>query len=234
MENNRRLEGRLGYEFQNPGLLHNALTHSSSVNEAHKKYWENNERLEFLGDAVLETIISDRLYRLLPREEEGRLTRLRASIVCEESLAGIGQRLGIGQALILGRGEERSGGRNRSSMIADGVEAVIGAVYLDGGFAQAQTVVLRLFSSVIESAIQGKLYSDYKTALQERLQINGDIHIEYILDGEEGPDHDKIFHTSVAVDGVVLGSGSGRSKKEAEQNAAKAAMKDMRQDDHVL
>jgi len=228
VENNQKLTERLGYRFREPKLLRNALTHSSSINETHQRYCDNNERLEFLGDAVLETVISDRLYRLLPKEEEGRLTRLRASIVCEESLAGIGQHLGVGQALILGKGEEHSGGRNRSSMIADGVEAIIGAIYLDGGFKQAQTVVLRLFDSVISSAIEGKLYSDYKTALQERLQINGDVNIQYILDGEEGPDHDKIFYTSVAVDGVILGSGSGRSKKEAEQNAAKAAMKDMR------
>ena len=119
MENNQKLAERLGYEFRETKLLRNALTHSSSINETHRRYWDNNERLEFLGDAVLETVISERLYRLLPQEEEGRLTRLRASIVCEESLAEIGQRLGIGEALILGKVEERSGGRNRSSMIAD-------------------------------------------------------------------------------------------------------------------
>lgn len=228
MENNRKLVEQLGYEFRQPELLRNALTHSSSINEAHRQYYENNERLEFLGDAVLETVISDRLYHLLPRGEEGKLTRMRASIVCEESLADVGHRLGVGQALILGKGEEHSGGRNRSSMIADGVEAIIGAIYLDGGFYEAQKAVLRLFDSVITSALNGKLYSDYKTALQERLQVNGDVHIQYILDGQEGPDHDKTFYTSVAVNGVILGSGSGRSKKEAEQNAAKAAMKDMR------
>lgn len=228
MENNQKLAERLGYEFRETKLLRNALTHSSSINETHRRYWDNNERLEFLGDAVLEMVISERLYRLLPQEEEGRLTRLRSSIVCEESLAEIGQRLGIGEALILGKGEERSGGRNRSSMIADGVEAIIGAIYLDGGWDQVRTAVLRLFDSVISRALEGKLHSDYKTALQERLQVNGDVDIQYVLDGQEGPDHAKVFYTSVAVDGVVLGSGSGRSKKEAEQNAAKAAMKDMR------
>ena len=228
MENNQRLMERLGYEFTDPKLLRNALTHSSSINETHQQYCDNNERLEFLGDAVLETVISERLYRLLPKEEEGKLTRMRASIVCEESLADIGNQLGVGQALILGKGEEHSGGRHRSSMIADGVEAIIGAIYLDGGFYEAQGAVLRLFESVIRRALEGKLYSDYKTALQERLQVNGDVNIQYILDGQEGPDHDKVFYTSVSVNGVILGSGSGRSKKEAEQNAAKAAMKDMR------
>ena len=228
MENSQRLKEQLGYEFRDLSLLRNALTHSSSINETHQQYYENNERLEFLGDAVLETVISEHLYRSLPREEEGRLTRLRASIVCEESLAEIGQQLGVGQALVLGRGEEQSGGRKRNSMIADGVEAIIGAIYLDGGFAEAQKTVLRLFDSVIQRAFEGKLHSDYKTALQERLQVNGDVSIQYVLDRQEGPDHDKVFYTSVEVNGVILGSGRGRSKKEAEQNAAREAMKDMR------
>ncbi|MBQ4504158.1 MAG: ribonuclease III [Firmicutes bacterium] len=228
MENNQRLREKLGYEFRDLKLLRNALTHSSSINETHQQYCENNERLEFLGDAVLETVISERLYRLLPTEEEGRLTRLRASIVCEESLAEIGHQLGIGQALVLGKGEEQSGGRKRNSMIADGVEAIIGAIYLDGGFYEVQKIVLQLFESMIQRALEGKLHSDYKTALQERLQVNGDVNIQYVLDHQEGPDHDKVFYTSVMVNGMILGSGSGRSKKEAEQNAAKAAMKDMR------
>ena len=228
MENSQRLKEQLGYEFRDLSLLRNALTHSSSINETHQQYYENNERLEFLGDAVLETVISEHLYRSLPREEEGRLTRLRASIVCEASLAEIGQQLGVGQALVLGRGEEQSGGRKRNSMIADGVEAIIGAIYLDGGFAEAQKTVLRLFDSVIQRAFEGKLHSDYKTALQERLQVNGDVSIQYVLDRQEGPDHDKVFYTSVVVNGVILGSGRGRSKKEAEQNAAREAMKDMR------
>ncbi|MBR2001428.1 MAG: ribonuclease III [Firmicutes bacterium] len=228
MENNQRLREKLGYEFRDLKLLRNALTHSSSINETHQQYHENNERLEFLGDAVLETVISERLYRLLPNEEEGRLTRLRASIVCEESLAEIGHQLGVGQALVLGKGEEQSGGRRRNSMIADGVEAIIGAIYLDGGLTEVQAVILRLFDSVIQRALEGKLHSDYKTALQERLQVNGDVTIQYVLDKQEGPDHDKVFYTSVVVNGEILGSGCGRSKKEAEQNAAKEAMKDMR------
>lgn len=228
MENNQRLKEKLGYEFRDLKLLRNALTHSSSINETHQQYFENNERLEFLGDAVLETVISERLYRLLPTEEEGRLTRLRASIVCEESLAEIGHQLGVGQALVLGKGEEHSGGRKRNSMIADGVEAIIGAIYLDGGFPEAKKFVLRLFDSVIQQALEGKLHSDYKTALQERLQVNGDVSIQYVLDHQEGPDHDKVFYTSVVVNGMILGSGCGRSKKESEQNAAKEAMKDMR------
>ena len=167
MENSQKLREHLGYEFRDLKLLRNALTHSSSINETHQQYYDNNERLEFLGDAVLETVISERLYHLLPKEEEGRLTRLRASIVCEESLAEIGTALGVGEALMLGRGEEHSGGRKRNSMIADGVEAIIGAIYLDGGFYEAQGVVLRLFDSVIQRALEGKLHSDYKTALQE-------------------------------------------------------------------
>lgn len=222
------MKEKLGYEFRDLKLLRNALTHSSSINETHQQYFENNERLEFLGDAVLETVISERLYRLLPTEEEGRLTRLRASIVCEESLAEIGHQLGVGQALVLGKGEEHSGGRKRNSMIADGVEAIIGAIYLDGGFPEAKKFVLRLFDSVIQQALEGKLHSDYKTALQERLQVNGDVSIQYVLDHQEGPDHDKVFYTSVVVNGMILGSGCGRSKKESEQNAAKEAMKDMR------
>lgn len=227
MVNDLRFSREMGYEFRNPSLLENALTHSSFINESKMEYSNNNERLEFLGDAVFDAIISDYLYHRLSHQEEGLLTKTRAAIVCERSLMECGRRHHIGDYLRLGRGEDHNGGRHRASILADAMEAVIGAVYLDGGWEQARSLVLRLFRETIEEAISGKLYSDYKTVIQEKLQARGETCIRYEIQREEGPDHDKRFYVKLLADGVEIGGGSGRSKKEAEQQAAKSALETM-------
>jgi len=212
------------YHFKDINLLKNALTHSSFLNEGKQLQTINNERLEFLGDAILDAVISDYLYSRLNNGEEGELTKLRAVIVCERSLAACGIGLSIGDYLRLGKGEENSGGRKRGSIVADAMEAVIGAVYLDGGWNAVHDFVIRIFSDVIEDAISGKLHMDYKTEIQERLQSHGEAEISYVIEREEGPDHDKTFYANLIFQGNVIGSGSGRSKKEAEQQAAKQAL----------
>ena len=215
---------RIQYQFQNIDLLNNALTHSSYINEEKTETTGSNERLEFLGDAILDAIISDYLFTRLEKVEEGELTKLRSVIVCERSLAYCGTELSIGEYLHLGKGELNSGGRNRCSIIADAIEAVIGAIYLDRGWNTVRDFVLRFFSDIIEDAISGKLYMDYKTEIQERLQLQGDANIVYVIEKEEGPDHDKTFYSNLLFKGQIIGSGSGRSKKEAEQHAAKQAL----------
>ena len=212
------------YDFRNVNLLKNALTHSSYINEGKSPQIGNNERLEFLGDAILDAVISDYLYSRLENVEEGELTKMRAVIVCERSLAVCGTRLSIGSYLRLGKGEENSGGRSRHSIVADATEAVIGAIYLDGGWETVRDFVIRIFSELIEDAVSGKLHMDYKTEIQERLQSRGEADISYVIEREEGPDHDKTFYANLVFQGSVIGSGSGRSKKEAEQQAAKQAL----------
>lgn len=212
------------YEFQNVNLLKNALTHSSYINEGKSREAGNNERLEFLGDAILDAVISDYLYSRLDHMEEGELTKLRAVIVCERSLAACGAKISIGSYLRLGKGEENSGGRKRGSILADATEAVIGAIFLDGGWDAVSKFVIRLFSDLIEDALSGKLHMDYKTEIQEKLQSHGETDIGYVIEREEGPDHDKTFYANLILRGNVIGSGSGRSKKEAEQQAAKQAL----------
>lgn len=214
----------ISYRFVNLDLLKNALTHSSFTNEGKTGHQYNNERLEFLGDAIFDAIISEYLYTRLDSVEEGELTKLRASIVCEKSLAECGLRVSIGDYLRLGRGEENTGGRRRHSLLADAMEAVIGAIYLDGGWDKARSFVLEIFHQTIEDALAGKLHMDYKTEIQEKLQSKGDVDISYVIEKEEGPDHDKTFYANLIFHGNVIGSGSGRSKKEAEQNAAKQAL----------
>lgn len=212
------------YDFQNVNLLKNALTHSSYINEGKSQQTGNNERLEFLGDAILDAVISDYLYRRLDHVEEGELTKMRAVIVCERSLAVCGNRVSIGSYLLLGKGEANSGGRSRGSIIADAMEAVIGAIYLDGGWSTVHNYVIRIFSELIEDAISGRLHMDYKTEIQEKLQSHGEAEICYVIEREEGPDHEKTFYANLVFQGSVIGSGSGRSKKEAEQQAAKQAL----------
>lgn len=218
----------IGYQFRDRELLQHALTHSSFINESKMEYRANNERLEFLGDAVFDAVISDCLYHRLVHEEEGLLTKTRAVIVCERSLMECGVRVHIGDYLRLGKGENQSGGRHRTSILADAMEAVIGAVYLDGGWEMARDMVLRLFHDTIEEAVQGKLYSDYKTELQERLQARGEVSIHYEIEREEGPDHAKTFYVKLFADGKEIGAGEGRNKKEAEQHAAKTALETVR------
>jgi ribonuclease-3 len=223
--NNHELQQKIGYHFKDPKLLKTALSHSSYINENKIQDGMNNERLEFLGDAIFDAIISDFLYIHLSQSEEGELTKKRAAIVRESSLAESAAKIELGQYLNLGKGEENTGGRNRRSILADAMEALIGAVYLDGGFEQAKELVLRLLHKIVEDAIQGELYTDYKTVIQEKLQSNGDASISYIVESEEGPDHAKTFHVRLIAGGGVMGKGSGKNKKAAEQDAAKDALK---------
>ncbi len=215
---------RLGYSFKDEDLFETAVTHSSYVREVGAPPSSCNERLEFLGDAYLDMVISRKLFDLLPDEDEGVLTKYRAQIVCGASLADIARQLGLGQQLRLSKGEEQTGGRDRESIIADAVEAVIAAIGLDGGYDEVKKFVLRNFDKRINDVINGRVYNDYKSALQEKLQKNGPVEIHYETTNEEGPDHDKTFYVEVRVNAETFGRGKGKSKKEAEQNAAKNAL----------
>lgn len=217
------LEKKLGYTFQDESLLENALTHSSFANESKVKCCDSNERLEFLGDAVLGIISAEYLYFHHTHVPEGELTRLRASMVCERSLQGFARSVGLGGWLRLGRGEENTGGRERSSILADAFEAVIAAIYIDGGMPAAKLFVTRFadqfFAAHLESGVR-----DYKTELQEIVQKNHGEKLEYVLVGESGPDHDKQFVVEVHLSHNRIGTGRGGSKKEAEQMAAREAL----------
>lgn len=219
----------IGYEFSEKSLLECALTHSSIIGEKKESTLKCNERLEFLGDAFFDAIISEELYKRLPQDDEGNLTKYRAQVVCEDALAQMARHLELGDKLFMGRGEEMNGGRQRASILADAVEAIIGAIYLDGGYQKVRKWVLTHFSRRIDGAISGAYSSDYKSLLQEIWQQRGGVKIEYCGEKEEGPDHDKTFYVSVFVDHYRLGSGAGKSKKEAEQNAAKEAIEKGRQ-----
>ena len=217
----KTLEEKLGYTFQNRALLENALTHSSCANESRGKL-QSNERLEFLGDSILGMVVADHLYRNHPDLPEGVLTRTRAALVCEDSLVVVAEELGLGQYLRLGKGEETGGGRNRPSIRADAVEAVLAAVYLDGGIGSARKIIQKyILSREVAGLTKPR---DYKTALQELVQRESGQVLAYRLTGEEGPDHNKRFFVEVTLNGKSVGQGSGRSKKEAEQMAAKAAI----------
>ena len=215
------LEEKLGYRFANRALLENALTHSSYANENRAKGVQSNERLEFLGDSVLGMVVADYLYRTHPDLPEGDLTRTRAALVCEESLAEVAQVLELGAYLKLGKGEEAGGGRTRPSITADAVEAVLAAVYLDGGIGSARKLIQRF---ILDKEEEKSASRDYKTALQELVQRESGQVLQYHLTGEEGPDHDKRFFVEVTLNGAPIGAGQGRSKKEAEQMAAQAAI----------
>ena len=217
----KTLEEKLGYSFQNRALLENALTHSSCANESRGKL-QSNERLEFLGDSILGMVVADHLYRNHPDLPEGVLTRTRAALVCEDSLVLVAEELGLGDYLRLGKGEEAGGGRNRPSIRADAVEAVLAAVYLDGGIGSARKIIQKyILSREVAGLTKPR---DYKTALQELVQRESGQVLAYRLTGEEGPDHNKRFFVEVTLNGKGVGQGSGRSKKEAEQMAAKAAI----------
>jgi ribonuclease-3 len=224
----------IAYRFKDVTLLETALNHTSYVNENGLSKFDSNERLEFLGDAVLESMISEELYRRLPQVEEGALTRLRAYIVCEKSLFRVAGDFLLGDFLNLGKGEEHGGGRDRPSVVSDALEALIGALYLDGGAEAARRFVMRAFAEVIEEAISGAAAVDYKSDLQERLQADGQVDIRYLVDSQEGPDHDKLFHISVFRNGERIGRGSGRSKKQAEQAAAQNALERARRFPRLL
>ena len=219
------LEEKLGYEFQDRRLLENALTHSSCANESRGRL-SSNERLEFLGDSILGMVVAEHLYRNHPDLPEGDLTRTRAALVCEESLVEVAKELSLGEYLHLGKGEEAGGGRRRPSIQADAVEAVLAAVYLDGGIGSARKIIQRyILCREIEGLTRPR---DYKTALQELVQRESGQVLGYQLIGAEGPDHAKIFSVEVDLNGIPIGQGRGRSKKEAEQNAAKAAIEKLK------
>ena len=216
------LEAAIGYRFRNISLLQNALTHSSYANERWHNSLMSNERLEFLGDSILGMTVAEHLYRNFPDRPEGELTRMRADMVCETTLAVVAERIGLGQHLLLGHGEERLGGRNRASILADAVESIIAASYLDGGM-EAAVNFIRNF--ILCDVPVKKLHNvDYKTTLQELVQRKKDQVLSYALTGESGPDHDKSFAVEVTLNGKVVGTGTGRSKKRAEQDAARAAI----------
>ena len=210
-------QSKIGYTFKNRHLLEQALTHSSYANEKHMKKHSDNERLEFLGDAVLEIVSSEFLFINYPQKPEGELTKLRASIVCEPTLALCTKPLDLGKYLRLGKGEDHTGGRKRKSILSDALEAVIGAIYLDGGFTNAKEFVLRFIMTDIENK---QLFYDSKTILQEMVQSQGEEPLVYELLGEKGPDHNKTFEVRALIGTEEIGRGTGRTKKAAEAMAA--------------
>ncbi len=216
------LETAIGYRFQNITLLQNALSHSSYANERWHDGLKSNERLEFLGDSILGMLVADYLYRTFPDRLEGELTRMRADMVCEKTLAKVANSLNLGKHLMLGRGEELGGGRNRDSILADAVESVIAACYLDGGMDAAKSFINKFI--LVNVPVTKLQNTDYKTALQELVQQKKNQVLTYCLIGESGPDHDKQFRVELTLNDKVVGVGEGTSKKRAEQAAAKAAM----------
>lgn len=222
------LEERLGYSFRNRALLETALTHSSYANENRASGIVCNERLEFLGDSVLGVTVADFLYRHFPDMPEGRMTRLRAELVCEQSLHRVALELHLGDYLRLGKGEEHNGGRKRASILSDAVEAVIAAMYLDAGMETAAGFIHRCLLDDVR-AIETPTFTDYKTSLQELVQRHSGQVLSYELVGEEGPDHAKTFRVQVCLNGEPLGRGTGRTKKEAEQAAAANALEALRE-----
>lgn len=218
-------EGIIDYKFNNIKVLENSLTHSSYSNEDKAYNKINNERLEFLGDAVLSISVSRFIYDEFPDYPEGELTKLRARVVCEDTLSLVAENLNIGKYLLLGKGEEASGGRERKSILADALEAVIAAIYLDGGYKEAEKFVLDNLTDYIRAAVKGKIVSDFKSYLQEYYQGKSQsCKIRYIVTKEEGPNHEKVFHVNAVVNKKVVGKGVGKNKKIAEQNAAKDAL----------
>jgi ribonuclease-3 len=219
------LEARLGYTFREPAVLDRALTHRSRANEDATGITVDNESLEFLGDAVLGFVMADLLFRDYPQFDEGQKSKIKASLVSTATLALLSRRLGLGEFLALGRGEEKTGGRKKQALLADSYEAVIAAIYLDGGIEQARTFVAREFAEELEDVRSPEFWGrDYKSALQELVQSR-DLHLpEYLVAAESGPDHRKVFHVEVRVQGELKGTARGQSKKAAEQEAARKAI----------
>ena len=216
------LEEEIGYRFHNISLLQNALTHSSYANERWHNSLLSNERLEFLGDSILGMLVAEYLYRNFPDRPEGELTRMRADMVCETTLAAVANTIHLGDHLLLGHGEEQGGGRTRDSILADAVESVIAASFLDGGMEAAERFIRRFI--LVQVPVTKLHNADYKTQLQELVQQKRNQVLTYLLAGESGPDHDKQFDVQVALNGTVVGSGRGSSKKRAEQDAARNAI----------
>ena len=226
VESMKNLEQSIGYTFKDKGLLQTALTHSSFANENRSSGIICNERLEFLGDSVLGMTVADYLYKNYPNLPEGDMTKLRAELVCEQSLFEVSKKLNLGNFVLLGKGEENSKGRMRPSILADAVEAILAAIYLDGGKANSDTFVNKFILSVLDS-VEKSGSTDYKTTLQELVQRKSGNQLLYKIVEESGPDHCKAFVSEVLLNGERIGIGSGKSKKEAEQDAAKTALKDI-------
>lgn len=216
-------EEKIGYTFKNKNLLHEALSHSSYANEC-KKGRNSNERLEFLGDSVLSIVISEHLFNHFKHLPEGDLTKIRASLVCEKALFEFSKQISLGEFILLGKGEENTGGRTRPSIVSDAFEAVIAAVFLDGGMESAREYVLGFIPKDLDKNSAKKL-QDYKTILQEIIQRNPEERVEYVLRSQSGPDHDRHFVVEVCLNTNIIGHGEGHSKKQAEQQAAKEALK---------
>ena len=219
------LEAAIGYKFKNIALLQNALAHSSYANERWHNSLMSNERLEFLGDSILGMCVAEYLYCTFPDRPEGELTRMRADMVCEQTLANVAGRIGLGEHLLLGKGEEQGGGRTRNSILADAVESVIAASFLDGGMGAAKQFIQKFI--LVEVPVKKLHNVDYKTSLQELVQQKKNQVLSYALVGESGPDHDKHFEVEVSLNGKVVGLGSGSSKKRAEQDAARVAIESL-------
>ena len=214
-----------GYRFKNVKLLKNALTHSSYASEQKLGYEYNNERLEFIGDAYVDAVVGAELFDIMGTAHEGTLSRCRADVVCEASLAEAAADMGLGEFLYLGRGEESSGGREKASILADAFEALVGAIILDGGYEAGRKAILRLLGDRIKLGAEGKLNKDFKTKLQEKLQeTDHNVRITYRLVAESGPDHSKTFTIEVLINGKPAGTGTGQSKAKAEQAAAEDAL----------
>lgn len=225
MKELKEFESIIKYKFNNIETLEKSLTHSSYSNEDKSYNKVNNERLEFLGDAVLSISVSRYIFDKFPDYPEGDLTKLRSQVVCEDTLSMVASELNIGKYMLLGKGEEASGGRDRKSILADAVEAIIAAIYIDGGYRKAESFVLDNLTKYIHHAVKGKIVTDFKSYLQEYYQSKGHTcKIRYVVTKEEGPDHEKVFHVDVVINRVVAGSGLGKSKKLAEQEAAKNAL----------
>ena len=218
----KELENAIGYRFHNISLLQNALAHSSYANERWHDSLKSNERLEFLGDSILGMVVADHLYRNFANRPEGELTRMRADMVCEKALAQVANQIGLGEHLLLGKGEEQGGGRGRDSILADAVESIIAACYLDGGMEAAKAFISRFV--LVNVPVSRLTNADYKTALQELVQQKRNQVLTYTMAGESGPDHDKRFEVELTLNGQVVGHGIGSSKKRAEQDAARNAM----------
>ena len=216
------IQERIGCTYRNPELLERALTHKSYANENRLPY--HNERMEFLGDAVLNLAVSEHLMKTCPDSTEGDLSRLRAAMVSEPALAAVAREIGLGEYLLLGKGEEQTGGRDKGSLLADCLEAVIASVYLDAGQQQANAFILRFFEDLIKKTCTAGGTFDYKTELQELCQERLKTLPEYRVSSETGPDHQKQFEVELSIKGTLYGRGIGRSKKEAEQRAAKEAL----------
>ena len=219
------LEQKLGYTFKNKDLLTLSLTHTTYVFEQKRAHFESNQRLEYVGDAVADLVIGRKLYELKPEADEGYLSKIRSIIVCEESFAKVARRLGLGDLLLMGKGEEMTGGRDKDSTLADAFEAITAAVYFDSDFETVREVVLRNLDDIIKLAVEGKIFLDYKSRLLEIAQTKNHQHkISFTITDERGPQHEREFDVEVYADETVLAKATGRSKKDAEQKGAKAAI----------